>query len=99
MSRSFDDVAKLVITNVEYVMNKCKDQPDVFKHYAMLVSVLSSCYADEDNNAVILANIDGSMAIMSINATEIQMTKLLNESHEYLMTKVMADAPEKSMFN
>ena len=99
MSRSFDEVAKLVITNVEYVMNKCKDQPDVFKHYAMLVSVLSSCYADEDNNAVILANINGSMAIMSINATEIQITKLLDEAHEYVMAKVMANAPEKSMFN
>jgi hypothetical protein len=99
MSRSFDDVVKLVRTNVDYVMNKCKDQPDVFKHYAMLISVLSSCYADEDNNAVILANIDGSMAIMSINATEIQITKLMDEAHEYVMAKVMADAPEKSMFN
>jgi hypothetical protein len=99
MSRNFDDVVKLVRTNVDYVMNKCKDHPDVFKHYAMLISVLSSCYADEDNNAVILANINGSMAIMSINSTEIQITKLMDEAHEYLMAKVMADAPEKSMFN
>lgn len=99
MSRNFEDITKLVFTNVSHVLEKCKDNPDMFKHYAMLISVLGECYTNEEDNAVILANIDGNTAIMSINATEIQMTKLMSEANEYVMGKVMADAPEKSMFN
>ena len=46
-----------------------------------------------------LKGIDGNTAIMSVNATEMQITKLMSVSQEYVMAKVMAGAPEKSMFN
>ena len=99
MSKSLEEIAKLVLTNVAHILDQCKDHPDVFKHYVMLLSVLGECYTERGNNAVLLANIDGNTAIMSVNATEMQITKLMSESQEYVMAKVMADAPEKTMFN
>jgi len=95
----FDEITKLVCDNVVFVLNQCKSNPDMFTHYAMLVNFLGRCYVQENNNAVILANIDGDLAIMSVNATEMDVTNLMNESHAYVMRSVMEDAPEKSMFN
>jgi hypothetical protein len=97
--KTFEEITKLLFTDVVYVLDKCKGNPEMFTHYAMMVSMLGKCYTHADNNAVIIAEINGDMAIMSVNATEMQVTKLMNESNEYLMAKVMADAPEKSMFN
>jgi hypothetical protein len=97
--KTFEEISKLLLTNVAYVLAKCEASPEMFTHYATMVSLLGKCYTHADNNAVIIAEINGDMAIMSLNATDIQMTKLMNESNEYLMAKVMADAPEKSMFN
>lgn len=97
--KAFKETAELVLTNVICILDKFKNNPEMFTHYAMMISLLGKCYTNEKNNAVILADIDGDIAIISVNATEMQVTKLMNESHEYIMEKVMADAPEKSMFN
>jgi hypothetical protein len=97
--KTFEELSKLLLTDVAYILAKCEASPEMFTHYAMMVSMLGKCYTHADNNAVIIAEINGDMAIMSVNATEMQVTKLMNESNEYLMAKVMADAPEKSMFN
>jgi len=97
--KTFEELSKLLLTDVAYVLDKCRGNTEMYTHYAMMVSMLGKCYTHADNNAVIIAEINGDMAIMSINATEMQVTKLMNESNEYIMAKVMADAPEKSMFN
>ena len=97
--KTFEEISKLLLTNVAYVLAKCEASPEMFTHYATMVSLLGKCYTDENNNAVIVADIYGDLAIMSVNATNMQITKLMNESHEYVMARVMADAPEKSMFN
>lgn len=97
--KTFEEISELVLTNVMNVLDNCRGQPEMFTHYAMLLNFLGKCYLEEDNNAVILANIDGNTAIMSVNATEMQITNLMSVSQEYVMAKVMAGAPEKSMFN
>lgn len=97
--KTFEELSKLLLNNVTHILDKCKGNPEMFAHYAMMVSMLGKCYTHAENNAVIIAEINGDMAIMSVNATDMQVTKLMNESHEYVMARVMADAPEKSMFN
>lgn len=93
------ELAKIAISNMLYVFSKLVEQPDLFKHYAQMVNLMGKCYTDGKTNAVILLTIDGDLAIVSVNASEIEATQMITASHEYVIQRVMENAPEKSMFN
>lgn len=93
------EIAMMVTANILFVFSKLNEHPELFKQYAQTINLLSKCYISDQANAVILAAIDGDLAIVSVNASEIEATQIINASHEYVIQRVMEDAPEKSMFN
>ena len=99
MEKQFDEIADLACQNVMHVFKKCKSKPDMFTHYATLISLLGKCYIESDHQSVLVARIDGDLAIVSVNANEMEAIAMVNDAHDFVMRKAMNGAPEKAMFN
>jgi hypothetical protein len=93
------EIAKMVTANILFVFSKLNEYPEVFKQYAQTINLLSKCYIDDQANAVILAAINGDLAIVSVNTSEMEVAQIITASHEYVIQHAMEDAPEKSLFN
>ena len=99
MEENLKEISDLAIQNVRYIFKKSQSRPEIFTHYAMMLNLIGRSYLETECHAVILTKIDGDLAISSINASEAEVVALMKESHEYVMHKVMEDAPDKAMFN
>jgi len=73
-------------------------QRDHLKH---VISMIVQAYSSDDKSGVVLiGDMDANQfAILTINASEFEVTHLLNCADEHVQYRVMATAPEKEMFN
>ena len=75
-----------------------EDQRD---HLKTVISLIVQAYGHEETSGVVLVGDQsaGQFAILTINASEYEVTHLLNSADEHVQYRVMAQAPDKEMFN
>jgi hypothetical protein len=71
------------------------------EHLKHVISVLVQAYSSDDKSGVVLVGDmeSNQFAILTVNATEYEVTHLLNFADEHVQYRIMATAPEKEMFN
>jgi len=82
----------------EIITRMSEDQRHHLKH---VISMLVQAYGSEEKSGVVLVgDMDSNQfAILTVNASEYEVTHLLNFADEHVQYRVMATAPEKEMFN
>ena len=78
-----------------------KMSTDQREHLKAVISVIVQAYSNEETSGVVLVgdNAAQQFAIMTINASEYEVTHLLNSADEHVQYRIMAQAPAKEMFN
>ena len=73
-----------------------KDQ----EHFKMLVRLISRCYGkDAAASGVLIVRDSARLAVLSVNANDIDMAEIIMCAAEATGSVLMEDAPPKEMFN
>lgn len=90
-----------ILTDQELDAAITKMSTDQREHLKAVISVIVQAYSNEETSGVVLVGdaSAGQFAILTINASEYEVTHLLNSADEHVQYRVMAKAPEREMFN
>lgn len=79
-------------------LNACP--PDKRDHYAMIITALADCYGEgAPAKAVVLIERDDCLGMFSAGAEAMVAAEMVGRANAAFHVSVMADAPEKGMFN
>lgn len=86
----------------EKEMESCVDKMSHAQreHFRMVLSQLVECYVDDKKHGVVIIGDESPLvAVMAINATDMDAAELLQIADKHLNYRATQDAPPKEMFN
>lgn len=86
----------------EKEMEACLEKMNIHQreHFRLLISQLIECYVnDQKHGVVIIGDESPIVAVMAINATDMDAAELLQVADKHLHYRATEDAPPKEMFN
>lgn len=86
----------------EKEMEACLEKMSVHQreHFRLLISQLIECYVDEKKHGVVIIGDESPLvAVMAVNASEMDAAELLQIADKHLQYRAVEDAPPKEMFN
>jgi hypothetical protein len=98
-NKVLEELKNYALKDLEEVFDRFQDEREVLIHYITTLKLISSTYLSDTAHAVIMADVDEEFVLASLNASEVQMSSLLERTGKHLMDKIMEDAPSREMFN
>lgn len=85
----------------EAMLKRLSEMPEAQQeHFKMVVRIISSCYGpDKTTSGVLLVRNAGQLAVMSINANEMDMAEMLADAKVAIGEAVLEDAPPRAQYN
>lgn len=86
----------------EKEMEACLEKMNVHQreHFRLVISQLIECYVNDNKHGVVIIGDESPLvAVMSINASEMDAAELLQIADKHLHYRAVEDAPPKEMFN
>lgn len=86
----------------EKEMEACLDKMSTpqREHFRLLISQLIECYVDDKKHGVVIIGDESPVvAVMAVNATDMDAVELLQVADKHLHYRAVEDAPPKEMFN
>jgi hypothetical protein len=74
---------------------------DLRDHLRFVISSLIECYLDEDTHGLVMINNNNrdGLALIALNATEMDAAEMMIKANEHINAMAMQDAPPKEKFN
>lgn len=70
------------------------------EHFRMVLRLIADCYNKENpSSAVLMVKNSVNIALVSINANDINIAEILSEASKIADSLILEDAPPREMFN